>query len=74
MKVKAMHICDICSKENDQESKDNKSDRPNYPQPHNIKIEGDINRALKQKVIERLHGLLKYTEKNNRCKQPRRPY
>ncbi len=74
MKINAKHICDICSETGVKVKNNNKNGRPQYPQPHNIRVGGDVNGALKQRFIERLHGVLKYTAKNNKNKQPRRLY
>ena len=46
--------------------------RPNYSQPHNIRIAFETNACNLSREIEREHGRQKYFEKYQRSKQSKR--
>lgn len=50
------------------------SQRPNYPQPHNIHITPSGNPALDDKQREYFHARAKYQAKYGRSKQTKRLY
>ena len=52
----------------------NARNKPKYPQPHNIKIPGELDVNFKDYLIVKAHGRLKYAAKYDKSKQSKRLY